>query len=160
MKALQTWQNFINQRSPREQQAIHLALGFVAVVVLWQIAVAPAWQVWRDSQTQLDTLAQQHADMLVLQQQAKQMQVQTRISTEPSAQALQSLCAGLGEKVKCSRQALRMTVDFKGLGPQALAQVWAQARSQAQAVVLETHLQRQGELWNGQWVWALPEGAP
>jgi general secretion pathway protein M len=160
MKAVQAWQSFINQRSPREQLAIQWALGFVAVVVLWQIAVAPAWQVWRDSQTQLDTLAQQHADMLALQQQAKQMQAQTRISTETSGQALLSLCAGLGDKVKCSRQALRMTVDFKGLGPQAVAQVWAQARSQAQAVVLETHLQRQGELWNGQWVWALPEGTP
>jgi len=160
MKAVQVWQSFIDQRSPREQLAIQWALGFVAVVVLWQIAVAPAWQVWRDSQTLLDTLAQQHADMLALQQQAKQMQAQTRISTETSGQALLSLCAGLGDKVKCSRQALRMTVDFKGLGPQAVAQVWAQARSQAQAVVLETHLQRQGELWNGQWVWALPEGAP
>ena len=160
MKAVQAWQSFIDQRSPREQLAIQWALGFVAVVVLWQIAVAPAWQVWRDSQTQLDTLAQQHADMLALQQQAKQMQAQPRISTETSSQALQSLCAGLGDKVKCSRQALRMTVDFKGLGPQAVAQAWAQARSQAQAVVLETHLQRQGELWNGQWVWALPEGAP
>jgi len=160
MKAVQAWQSFIDQRSPREQLAIQWALGFVAVVVLWQIAVAPAWQVWRDSQTQLDMLAQQHTDMLALQQQAKQMQVQTRISTETSTQALQSLCAGLGDKVKCSRQALRMTVDFKGLGPQAVAQAWTQARSQAQAVVLETHLQRQGELWNGQWVWALPEGAP
>jgi len=160
MKAVQVWQSFIDQRSPREQLAIQWALGFVAVVVLWQIAVAPAWQVWRDSQTQLDTLAQQHADMLALQQQAKQMQAQTRISSETSGQALLSLCAGLGDKVKCSRQALRMTVDFKGLGPQAVAQAWAQARSQAQAVVLETHLQRQGELWNGQWVWALPEGTP
>ena len=160
MKAVQAWQSFINQRSPREQLAIQWALGFVAVVVLWQIAVAPAWQVWRDSQTHLDTLAQQHTDMLALQQQAKQMQALTRISTETSTQTLQSLCAGLGDKVKCSRQALRMTVDFKGLGPQAVAQAWAQARSQAQAVVLETHLQRQGELWNGQWVWALPEGTP
>jgi general secretion pathway protein M len=160
MKIGQAWQSFINQRSPREQQAIHGALGFVAVVVLWQVAVAPAWQVWRDSQNQLNMLAQQHADMLALQQQAKQMQALTQINTETSAQALQSLCAGLGDKVKCSRQALRMTVDFKGLSPQGLAQAWAQARSQAQAVVLETHLQRQGELWNGQWVWALPEGAP
>lgn len=160
MKIGQAWQSFINQRSPREQQAIHGALVFVAVVVLWQIAVAPAWQVWRDSQNQLNTLAQQRADMLALQQQAKQMQALTRINTETSAQALQSLCAGLGDKVKCSRQALRMTVDVKDVNPQALAQAWAQARSQAQAVLLETHLQRQGELWNGRWVWAVPEGAP
>lgn len=160
MKMGQAWQSFINQRSPREQRAIHGALGFVAVVLLWQIAVAPAWQVWRESQTQLTLLAQQHADMLALQQQASQLQTQTRMGSDASAQALQSLCAGLGEKVKCSRQALRMTVDVKGVSPQALAQAWAQARSQAQAVVMETHLQRQGELWDGQWVWSLPEAAP
>jgi general secretion pathway protein M len=160
MKIGQAWQSFINQRSPREQQAIQWALGFLAVVVLWQIAVAPAWQVWRDSQTQLTQLAQQHTDMLALQQQASQLQAQTRMGTDASARALQSLCAGLGDKVKCSRLALRMTVDVKGVSPQALAQAWAQARSQAQAVVLETHLQRQGELWDGQWVWGLPEAAP
>ena len=160
MKAAQAWHNFINQRSPREQRAIHGALGLVAVVLLWQIAIAPAWQVWRESQSQLTQLALQHAEMLALQQQASQLQTQTRISSDASAQALQSLCAGLGDKAKCSRQALRMTVDVKGVNPQALAQVWTQARSQAQAVLLETHLQRQGELWNGQWVWALPEGGP
>jgi type II secretory pathway component PulM len=160
MKIGQAWQSFITQRSAREQQAIQWTLGFVAVVALWQIAVAPAWQVWRDSQTQLTLLAQQHADMLALQQQASQLQAQTRMGTDASARTLQSLCVGLGDKVKCSRQALRMTVDVKGVSPQALAQVWAQARSQAQAVVLETHLQRRGELWDGQWVWSLPEAAP
>jgi hypothetical protein len=41
-----------------------------------------------------------------------------------------------------------------------MAQAWAQARIQAQAVVVESHLQRQGEAWNGQWIWALPEDAP
>jgi len=160
MKIGQAWQSFITQRSAREQQAIQWTLGFVAVVALWQIAVAPAWQVWRDSQTQLTLLAQQHADMLALQQQASQLQAQTRIGADASARTLQSFCTGLGDKVKCSRQALRMTVDVNGVSPQALAQVWAQARSQAQAVVLETHLQRRGELWDGQWVWSLPEAAP
>ena len=98
--------------------------------------------------------------MMALQTQAKQWQSRSSLGTEASASMLQSLCANLGEKVKCSRQAQRMTVDVKGISPQALAQAWTQARSQAQAVLLETHLQRQGEAWDGQWVWSLPEGKP
>lgn len=148
------------QLSPREQTGIRWALVVLGSAVLWFVAIAPALQVWQKSQSQLSVLAQQHADMLALQVQAKQWQSRKALSTEASAQMLQSLCANLGEKVKCSRQALRMTVDVKGVSPQALAQAWAQARSQAQAVLLETHLQRQGDAWDGQWIWALPEAKP
>jgi hypothetical protein len=98
--------------------------------------------------------------MLALQAQAKKLQNRNVLSTEASAQLLQSLCANLGEKVKCSRQAQRMTVDVKGVSPQTLAKAWSQARSQAQAVLLETNLQRQGDAWDGQWIWTLPEGKP
>jgi general secretion pathway protein M len=148
------------QLSPREQTGIRWALVVLGSAVLWFVAIAPALQVWQKSQSQLSVLAQQHADMLALQAQAKQWQSRSALSTEASVQMLQSLCANLGEKVKCSRQALRMTVDVKGVSPQALAQAWAQARSQAQAVLLETHLQRQGDAWNGQWIWTLPEAKP
>jgi general secretion pathway protein M len=148
------------QLSPREQTGIRWALVVLGSAVLWFVAIAPALQVWQKSQSQLSVLAQQHADMLALQAQAKQWQSRSALSTEASVQMLQSLCANLGEKVKCSRQALRMTVDVKGVNPQALAQAWAQARSQAQAVLLEAHLQRQGDEWDGQWIWALPEAKP
>jgi general secretion pathway protein M len=148
------------QLRPREQTGIRWALVVLGSAVLWFVAIAPALQVWQKSQSQLSVLAQQHADMLALQAQAKQWQSRSALSTEASVQMLQSLCANLGEKVKCSRQALRMTVDVKGVSPQALAQAWAQARSQAQAVLLETHLQRQGDAWNGQWIWTLPEAKP
>ena len=146
--------------SPREQIGIRWALGVLGGAVVWFVAIAPAWQVWQSSQSQLSALAQQHADMLALQAQAKQWQSRNDLSTEASAQILKNLCANLGEKVKCSRQAQRMTVDVKGVSPQALAQAWTQARSQAQAVLLETNLQRQGEAWDGQWIWTLPEGKP
>jgi len=148
------------QLSPREQTGIRWALVVLGSAVLWFVAIAPALQVWQKSQSQISVLAQQHADMLALQVQAKQWQSRKALSTEASAQMLQSLCANLGVKVKCSRQALRMTVDVKGVSPQTLAQAWAQARSQAQAVLLEAHLQRQGDAWDGQWIWALPEAKP
>ena len=148
------------QLSPREQTGIRWALVVLGSAVLWFVAIAPALQVWQTSQKQLSVLAQQNSDMMALQTQAKQWQSRSSLGTEASARMLQSLCANLGEKVKCSRQAQRMTVDVKGISPQALAQAWTQARSQAQAVLLETHLQRQGETWDGQWVWSLPEGKP
>jgi type II secretory pathway component PulM len=148
------------QLSPREQTGIRWALGVLVTAVLWFVTIAPAWHVWQSSQSQLGVLAQQHADMLALQAQAKQSQSRNALGTEASAQMLQTLCANLGEKVKCSRQAQRMTVDVKGVSPQALAQAWTHARSQAQAVLLETHLQRQGDAWDGQWIWTLPEGKP
>ena len=149
-----------SQLSPREQTGIRWALAMLSGAVLWFVAIAPALQVLQNSQKQLSVFAQQHADMMALQTQAKQWQSRSSLGTEASASMLQSLCANLGEKVKCSRQAQRMTVDVKGISPQALAQAWTQARSQAQAVLLETHLQRQGEAWDGQWVWSLPEGKP
>lgn len=148
------------QLSSREKTGIHWALGVLGAGLLWWIAIAPAWQVWQSSQSQFSLLAQQHADMQAMQAQAQELQSLTRLNPEASAQVLQSLCANLGEKVKCSRQAQRMTVDVKGVSPPALAQAWTQARSQAQAVLLETHLQRQGQAWDGQWVWGLPEGKP
>ena len=148
------------QLSPREQTGIRWALVVLGGAALWFVAIAPAFQVWQKSQSQLSVLAHQHADMLALQAQAKKLQNRNVLSTEASAQLLQSLCANLGEKVKCSRQAQRMTVDVKGVSPQTLAKAWTQARSQAQAVLLETNLQRQGDAWDGQWIWTLPEGKP
>ncbi len=148
------------QLSPREQTGIRWALVVLGGAALWFVASAPALQVWQKSQSQLSVLAHQHTDMLALQAQAKKLQNRNVLSTEASAQLLQSLCANLGEKVKCSRQAQRMTVDVKGVSPQTLAKAWTQARSQAQAVLLETNLQRQGDAWDGQWIWTLPEGKP
>lgn len=148
------------QLSPREQSGIRWALAVLAAAVLWWIAIGPAWQVLQNGQAQASALAQQHAEMLALQVQAQQLQSSTRLGTEAAVQALNSVCAQLGDKVKCSRQAQRMTVDVKGISPQALAQAWSQGRSQAQAVVLESHLQRQGQGWDGQWIWTLPEGKP
>lgn len=160
MKLLHTWQAFVRQRSPREQQGLTAALWLLGLLLLWQFSVAPAWRAWQARAAQAEKFAQQHSEMLALQQQAIQLQGQPRMRAEQSAQILVSLCATLGEQTKTNRQGNRFTVNVKGIPPMALAQVWEQARSQAQAVLLESHLQRQGEAWDGQWVWSLPEGKP
>jgi type II secretory pathway component PulM len=160
MNWLLTWRTFVNQRSPREQAGITAAVWLIGIGLVWQFSLAPAWQIWRDSRTQLTRLTQQHAEMLALQDQALQLQTQSRMSTEQSARVLIDLCAMLGDQTQTHRQGNRFTVHIKGIPPMVVAQVWEQARSQAQAVLLESHLQRQGEAWDGQWTWTLPESKP
>jgi len=81
---------------------------------------------------------------------------QTRISPEQAAQSLQSMASNLGGQVKFNRQGERVTLDFKALSPQALAELLSQARSQAHAQVQEAHTQFKPAGWEGQLVFALP----
>jgi DNA-binding protein YbaB len=101
-------------------------------------------------------LAQQTAQMQALQQQAQQLRQQTRISPEQAAQSLQQMAQALGAQVKFNRQGERVTLDFKALSPQALAELLTQARSQAHAQVQEAHTQFKPAGWEGQLVFALP----
>ena len=153
---MNAWHAWLSQRSPREQIGIQWALGLVLVLVVWQWAVSPALQVLRTSEAQRARLAQQTAQMQALQQQAQQLRQQTRISPEQAAQSLQSMASNLGGQVKFNRQGERVTLDFKALSPQALAELLTQARSQAHAQVQEAHTQFKPAGWEGQLVFALP----
>jgi type II secretory pathway component PulM len=128
----------------------------VLVLVVWQWAVSPALQVLQSSGAQRARLAQQTALMQALQQQAQQLRQQTRISPEQAAQSLQQMAQALGAQVKFNRQGERVTLDFKALSPQALAELLTQARSQAHAQVQEAHTQFKPAGWEGQLVFALP----
>ena len=153
---MNAWNTWLSQRSPREQIGIQWALGLVLVLVVWQWAVSPALQVLRTSDAQRARLAQQTAQMQTLQQQAQQLRQQTRISPEQAAQSLQQMAQALGGQVKFNRQGERVTLDFKALSPQALAELLTQARSQAHAQVQEAHTQFKPAGWEGQLVFALP----
>jgi type II secretory pathway component PulM len=153
---MNAWNTWLSQRSPREQIGIQWALGLVLVLVVWQGAVSPALQVLQSSGAQRARLAQQTALMQALQQQAQQLRQQTRISPEQAAQSLQQMAQALGGQVKFNRQGERVTLDFKALSPQALAELLTQARSQAHAQVQEAHTQFKPAGWEGQLVFALP----
>ena len=153
---MNAWHTWLSQRSPREQIGIQWALGLVVVFVVWQWAVLPALQVLQSSGAQRARLAQQTAQMQALQQQAQQLRQQNRISPEQAAQSLQQMAQALGGQVKFNRQGERVTLDFKALSPQALAELLTQARSQALAKVQEAHTQFKPAGWEGQLVFALP----
>jgi len=160
MKTLQAGQSFFSQRNSRAKRIFEAAVWVIGIALLWQFSIAPAWQVWQDSRVKLTQIGQLKMQMLSMQKQAIHLQNQPHLSTEQSAQTLRNLCAALGDTTKTNRQSNRFTVNVTGIAPNVLAEVWMQARSQAQAVLIESKLQRQGDLWQGQWTWSLPDGAP
>jgi len=153
---MNAWNQWLSQRSPREQIGLQWALGLVLLLVVWQWAVSPALQVLRTSDAQRARLAQQTAQLQALQQQAQRLRQQSRISPEQAAQTLQALAQALGGQVKFNRQGERVTLDFKALSPQALAELLTQARSQAHAKVQMAQTQFKPAGWERQSVVALP----
>ena len=150
---MNAWHTWLSQRSPREQMGITWALGWLVVVLVWQWAVSPALHVLRTSEAQRLRLDQQTAQMQALQQQVLKLRQQSGISPEQAAQHLQQ---SVGNAIKFNRQGERVTLDFKALSPQALAELLIQVRSQAHAQVLEAHTQYKPAGWEGQLVLALP----
>lgn len=155
---MQAWQQWLAQRSAREQIVIPWAITLLLLWLVWAWAVAPAWQVVSHSPAQRERLAQQLSEMQVLQQRALALRNTPRVSTEQAAQVLQSLAATAGPAVKISRQGQQMQWDFKGLSPQALAELLVQSRLQAHVQVQSAHWQQRDKHWDGQVVFNLSPG--
>jgi general secretion pathway protein M len=153
---MKAWQQWLSQRSPREQTGIRWAAGLVLVWLVWSWALAPAWQVLSTSAAQRERLAQQRSDMQGLQQQAQLLLNAPRVSTEQAAQLLQQLAVAAGPGVTFKRQGTQVQLGFQGLSPKALADLLRQSRSQAHARVQSAQWQRREKVWEGQLVFGLP----
>ena len=155
---MKAWQMWLSQRSPREQTGIQWAAALLVVWWVWAWAVSPAWQVVSGSAAQRERLTQLHSDMQALQQQALLLRTAPRVSPEQAAQLLQRLAVSAGPTVKFVRQGQQVLMEFKHLGPHALAELVMQSRHQAQTLVQSAHWQHRDSGWEGQLVLTLPTG--
>ncbi len=153
---LSMFQDWLAQRSPREQTGIRAALLLVGVLLVWRIGVAPGLQVWSMSEARQAALDRQLAEMQSLQQEAKRLSAQTQAGADAALQQLQSLAATLGPDTRVNPQTDQVSIEFKSASPQALADFIMLARTQAQSRAVKAHWQfRQGH-WEGQLVLSLP----
>lgn len=146
--------------SPREQRAVSVLGGLLAVLLFWSVAIAPAWQTLRASEARRVQLAQQQAHMQALQAQAQALQQRPALSREEALRTLQSLSQPLGKQLELTVQGERVSVQVKAMPAQALAQWLSQARTQAQALPIEAHWVRQANtVWDGSLVMRLPNAS-
>ena len=120
-----------------------LAAWVIGAALVWQIAVAPALQTWREAPAKQAAIDAQTTRLLQLQAQAKGLQSTPAPSRTSALQALESSAAQwLGPDARVSLQGEQVRVSLKAAPAEGLSRWLAQARSQAQALPVQAQLQR------------------
>lgn len=150
MSALAELQTRWRSVSPREQRLLMLALGVVALALLWWVALAPALTVLKTAPQQHLALDAQTQQMQRLQAQALALRALPVVSAEEARSALDASLKPLGASAQMVVQVERATVTLKAVSPDALAQWLAVARQNARTVPSEAHLTRNASgAWDG-----------
>lgn len=135
----------------RERALVLLASSAVLLLVLWWVGLAPALAVLRTSDAQQAALDLQLREIGALQAQAQALQAQPRMQFDDALRALEtSVTQRLGAGAQLTVAADRVSVTFKGVPADTLAQWLTQARISARAVPAEARLVRS----------PVPTGAP
>jgi general secretion pathway protein M len=134
----------------REQRLVLLTLVVLGLALVWWLAVAPALAILKAAPGQHQMLDAQLAQMQRLQAQAKVLQAQPALSGDESRRVLEASLKPLGAAAQMSSQGDRLTVTFKDISADALAQWLATARQNAHAVPSEAHWVRTPSAhWSG-----------
>jgi general secretion pathway protein M len=156
--ASQAW----DARSPREQTLLRTAAFFLAVVLMWQWAWAPAWRTWQEAPARQAALDGQTQRMLQWQAQAKGLQKPSTISRAEATQWLEKNLSDLGPNAKLSLTGDDVTLRVEAAPALAMARWLSQAREHAQTLPLKAQMQQANSagpnevLWQGTLVLRLP----
>ena len=129
----------------RERRMAAAAIAFVALALLWWIALAPALRTLAAAPAEHAQLDAQLQQMATLQNRAKALQSQPRLARDDALRALEtSVREGLGTT---NAQLMTAggdgaTVTLRATPASTVAQWLAQARGNAHAVPREVHLTR------------------
>jgi general secretion pathway protein M len=164
---LRPWQARWEQLSTRERTWVSVAAGVLVLALLWQVGLAPALRVWRESPARHAELDRQQAQLAALQAQARSLQTQPTLSRQEAQQSLAQLTRDLLPGAQLSAMGDQQRVTLKNVSGTSLAQWLSAVRSTAQASVLDLRLQRSPTSpetpaqWDGQVTLQLPvRGAP
>ena len=145
-----------NALARREQQAVLATLALILGAVLWWVALAPALTTLRTAPQQQRLLEAQLQRMQHLQQQAKTLQAQPRLTPAESQRLLEASLKALGPNTQLAVTGERVTVTLKGAQADTVAQWLTQARLTARVSPTEARLVRNAAgTWDGPLVFIL-----
>lgn len=149
--------------NPREQILIRRTTIFLALALLWWVAVAPPLRTLRQAEVQRRSLDVQWETMQNLQAQAQALQSQPSISHDEALRSLDgAVKLRLGTTAQLEVVGERATVTLRNTPADALALWLAQARVNARATPNEVRLVRSvanptgPAAWDGTLVMSLP----
>jgi len=151
--ALRAWWD---ARDARERRLLQLAFALVVVGLVYGLAIAPAWKIWRSHQDTAPRLQAAWQTMVQLQAQAKTLQAQPRQNAAAARAALQSAVQAMGAQADVTFGPEGARVVLRNVDGQTLAQWLASARIQAGSVPLQANISRNGAAWSGTVVMTVP----
>ena len=135
--------------APRERLWLTVVASILALLLIWLLAVQPAWRTLSRAPAQLDAM---DAQLQVMQRQASEVQAlrgAAPVTPDQAAAALAAATVRLGDKAKVSIQGERATLTLNGVGTSALRDWLAEARAGARARPIEANLTRAAAGFSG-----------
>jgi len=139
----------------RERVMVAAMAGALAFLIVWLVAVRPAWRTLSLAPTQR---AQADAQLLAMQafaDEAKQLRALPPVPQSVAEQVLKAATDELGGKGKLSVQNDRAVLSLNGANGEDLRKWLIQARGGARARPIEASLARAGDGYNGTLVVAI-----
>lgn len=128
--------------APREQALLAMAVTVVVLMLLWLVAIQPAWRTLSRAPAEIDRLDAQLQTMQALAAEAQALRAAPPVTPDQAVAALKAATARLGDKARLTLQGERAVLTLSGIGSGALRDWLAEARAGARARPLEANLTR------------------
>jgi general secretion pathway protein M len=139
LAAVRKWWAGLAQRERRLVGATALLL---VLVLLWLVAIAPAWRTVRQAPAQIDAAEAQLQAMQRQAAEAGELRAAPPVNLEQANAALRAATARLGDKGKLAMQGERAVLTVNMVGSGALRDWLAEVRQGARARPVEVSLTR------------------
>ena len=162
-----SWQAFLAGRTPRERLALQATAWLLALLLIWSVAIAPAWRVLQAAPERQARLGPQLHAMRAMAAEARTLQQSENTQTTAWPERLRALESStrrlLKDQAQLQPSGEQVTVTLRDASPAALAQWLQEARVNARLRPTRVQLERSGSAgavrWQGQLVLGDATGA-
>ena len=147
-----------NALAGRERLMVGAMAGALVFLIVWLVAVRPAWHTLSLAPGLRAQADAQLLSMQALADEAKQLRALPPVPQGQAEQVLKSATERLGAKGKLTVQAERATLTLTGATGEDIRQWLTEARGGARARPIEATLTRTGEGFNGTLIVAIGQG--
>lgn len=145
-------------RAPRERRLLTAAGVALLLLVVWLVAIQPAWRTVRAAPAQLDALEAQLQQLQRLAAESQTLRGAAPVTSAQAGLALKAATHRLGDKGRLTLLGDRATLTVTAVDTDALRGWLQEARSAARVRPVEAQLTRSGNGYNGTLVVALGSG--
>ncbi len=142
------WQAFLSRLAPRERLALRSAAWLLGGLLVWSVAIAPAWRVLQAAPERQARLIPQGHEMRAMAAEAKALQQSEAAQPAPWSERLRALEATssrlLKDQARLNPSGDQVSVSLRDASPQALAQWLQEVRIGAHLRPIRVQLERAG----------------